>query len=37
MDDDCFSEEEMTRRMNAGIRHALGTPPSPTEELIGKT
>ena len=31
------SDEEIERRMAAGIRRALSTPPSPTKALIGKT
>jgi hypothetical protein len=30
-------DDEIERRMNAGIRRALSTPPSPTKELVGKT
>lgn len=36
-DDKRFSEDEIAERMNAGIRRALNTPPSPTKHLIGKT
>jgi len=36
-DNDQRSDEEIERRMSAGIRRALSTPPSPTRELIGKT
>lgn len=32
-----FTDEEIERRMNHGIRRALSTPPKPTKELIGKT
>lgn len=32
-----FSDLEITRRMEAGIRRALSTPHKPTKELIGKT
>jgi len=34
---DEFDDDEITRRMNAGIRRALNTPHSPTKELVGKT
>jgi hypothetical protein len=34
---DDLSAEEIERRMNAGIRRALDTPPSPTKGLIGKS
>ena len=34
---DEFSNEEVVRRMNAAVRRALNTPPSPTKELVGKT
>ncbi len=29
--------DDIERRMNAGIRRALSTPPTPTKELVGKT
>jgi hypothetical protein len=32
-----LDSDEIKRRMNAGVRRALNTPPSPTKELIGKT
>jgi hypothetical protein len=32
-----FSEEEVLRRMEVGIRRALSTPRTPTKELVGKT
>ena len=32
-----LSEEDIQRRMDAGIRRALSTPPHPTKELVGKT
>jgi len=32
-----ISESEITRRMNAAIRRALNTPPTPIKELIGKS
>lgn len=32
-----FSEAETERRMNAAVRRALNTAPSPTKELVGKT
>jgi hypothetical protein len=32
-----LTDEEIEHRMNAGIRRALGTPHSPTSELVGKT
>jgi len=32
-----LNDDEIARRMNAGVRRALNTPPSPTKELIGKT
>ncbi|GEM_PF-2085950 len=32
-----FSDAEIQRRMEAGIRRALNTPPKPTKELVGKT
>jgi len=35
--EDEYSAEEIKRRMNAGVRRALGTPPLPTKELVGKT
>jgi len=31
-----LSEEEITLRMNAGLRRALNTPPKPLKQLIGK-
>jgi hypothetical protein len=34
---DELAEDEIERRMAAGIRRALNTPPSPTKDLIGKT
>jgi len=34
---DELSAEEIQRRMEAGIRRALNTPPKPTKELVGKT
>jgi hypothetical protein len=35
-EDNNYSDEEIARRMNAGIRRALNTAPTPTKELIGK-
>lgn len=32
-----YSDDEIEHRMNAGIRRALSTPPSPTKSLVGKT
>jgi hypothetical protein len=32
-----YPDDEVERRMDAAIRKALNTPPSPTKELIGKT
>lgn len=32
-----FGDEETARRMEAGVRRALNTPPKPAKELIGKT
>ncbi len=32
-----LTPEEIDRRMKAGIKRALSTPPSPTKELLGKT
>jgi hypothetical protein len=32
-----LSDEEIQRRTDAGITRALSTPPSPTNELVGKT
>lgn len=32
-----YKEDEIERRMIAGIRRALDTPPSPTKDLVGKT
>jgi hypothetical protein len=37
MADDQLSQAEIERRMEAAIRRALHSPPSPTRELIGKT
>jgi len=34
---DDYSAQEIERRMNAGIRRALGSPPSPTKSLVGKS
>lgn len=36
MDEPELSESEIARRMEAGIRRALNTPPKPTKELVGK-
>ena len=36
-DEDKFSDDEIARRMEAGVRRALNTPPTPTRELVGKT
>jgi len=33
---DDFDEAETARRMDAAIRRALNTPPTPTKELVGK-
>jgi hypothetical protein len=35
--DNDLSEDEIKRRMNAAVRRALATPPTPTKELVGKT
>jgi hypothetical protein len=35
--DDELPDSEIQRRMDAGIRRALNTLPTPTKELIGKT
>lgn len=35
--DELLAGDEIEGRMNAGIRRALSTPPSPTKELVGKT
>jgi hypothetical protein len=35
--DQPYSDDEIERRMLAGIRRALSTPPSPTKDLVGKT
>jgi hypothetical protein len=32
-----LSGEEIAQRMNAAIRRALNTPPTPSKELVGKT
>jgi hypothetical protein len=32
-----LGDDEIERRMNAGIRRALRTPPTPTKELVGKS
>ena len=32
-----LTDAEVARRMEAGIRRALATPPSPTKGLVGKT
>jgi hypothetical protein len=32
-----LDDAEIARRMEAGIRRALSTPPKPTRKLIGKT
>lgn len=32
-----LSDEEIERRMRAGIKRALSTPPTPAKELVGKT
>jgi hypothetical protein len=37
MAEDQPSQAEIERRMEAAIRRALHTPPSPTKGLIGKT
>ena len=34
---DELAPDEIARRMIAGIRRALDTPPSPTKNLVGKT
>jgi hypothetical protein len=35
--DDQLGEDEIQRRMEAGIRRALSTPPKPTSEIVGKS
>jgi hypothetical protein len=35
--DEALSDSEIETRMNAAVRRALNTPPSPTKELVGKT
>lgn len=32
-----LTPEEIERRMNAGVKRALSTPPSPIKELVGRT
>jgi hypothetical protein len=34
---DDLTKAEIQHRMEAGIRRALSTPPTPTKELVGKT
>jgi hypothetical protein len=34
---DDVTDDEIKRRMEAGLRRALNTPPTPTKELIGKS
>jgi hypothetical protein len=35
--DERLSDDEIERRMIAGVRRALNTPPKPTKEIVGKT
>jgi hypothetical protein len=35
--DNELSEDEIAQRMDAGVRRALSTPPTPTKELVGKS
>jgi len=34
---DDLAEDEIARRMDAAVRRALNTPPTPTKQLIGKS
>jgi hypothetical protein len=34
---DDLTDDEIRRRMEAGLRRALNTPPKPTKELVGKS
>jgi hypothetical protein len=34
---DDLTDDEIERRMNAAVRRALTTPPTPTKDLVGKT
>lgn len=36
-DEQDYSPEEATRRMNEALRRALTTPPKPQKEIVGKT
>ena len=37
VEEERLADDEIERRMTAGIRRALNTPPSPTKDLVGKT
>jgi hypothetical protein len=36
-DDDPLSDQKVEARMNAAVRRALNTPPTPAKELVGKS
>jgi len=37
LESDDLPDDEVTRRMESGIRRALNTPPTPTKKLVGKS